>query len=59
MMTKQDDLEHQVLADKVAKEERVISDVRYARKEFEKAVFWFVSLVVGAVVLALISGVLK
>lgn len=42
-----------------AKEERGISDERYAVKLVERIVFWGVAAAAGAVVLALIASVVK
>lgn len=39
--------------------EREVSNKSYARKEFEKAVIWFVVVIVGAVILALVNGIIK
>jgi exosome complex RNA-binding protein Csl4 len=57
-MSKVDDKEHELVALKTAKAEREVSNKLYARKEFEKAIIWFVTLVVGAVVIALVSEVI-
>ena len=51
-------LEQARLSEIIAKE-RTVSDVSYARKEFEKAIIWFIAIVIGAVLLALMNGVLK
>jgi len=39
--------------------EREVSNKSYARKEFEKAIIWFVVVLVGAVLLAIVNGIVK
>lgn len=51
-------IEQNRINEELAKE-RIISNNSYARKEFEKAIIWFVVVLVGAILLAIVNGIVK
>ena len=54
-----DRLIEQARVNELLAKERDVSNKSYARKEFEKAIIWFVVVLVGAVLLAIVNGIVK
>lgn len=54
-----DKLVEQARINELLTKERDVSNKSYARKEFEKAIIWFVVVLVGAVLLAIVNGIVK
>ena len=54
-----DKLIEQARINELLTKERDVSNKSYARKEFEKAIIWFVVVLVGAVLLAIVNGIVK
>ena len=54
-----DKLVEQARINELLVRERDVSNKSYARKEFEKAIIWFVVVLVGAVLLAIVNGIVK
>jgi hypothetical protein len=53
------DLQNEIDLMKAFDEERRISDEAYARKFYEKAINWFIALVMAIVISAIVYGVIK
>lgn len=50
-------LEQELRCNEVVDKQREISNKSYARKECEKAIIWFIAIVMGAVIIAILKGV--
>jgi hypothetical protein len=53
------DLENELMVKDVVETQRQISNLKYARKELERAVIWFFALLVSTVTIIIVNGWFK